>query len=179
MHSFLRPALSCSIALLEAKTKPRGGQWYENRISNSPVLKFFRDKRDTNIHKEPIHPQTHFKIGHTGNIYPSGNISIILRDKDGNIKQQYSSDKSDSKQKEPQIPAVKEIKYKFNDWGGGSEDVLTLCRMYVQELENVIKDGHNKGFITVYGRILTVHNTIYKAMFRPFQILASQKTLYF
>ena len=146
-------------ALREAETKPGGKQWYDNRISSSPVLKFFKDKRDINIHKEPIQPLVHFKIGPTGTIRPSGSISITAQDKDGNIKQQYSSDKPDPIQKESKAPEFKEIKYRFNDWGG-SEDVLTLCRMYVQELENVIKDGVNKGSITGQGRKPTAYNTM-------------------
>jgi hypothetical protein len=149
LSAFLSSARSILLyALREAETKPGGKQWYDNCISSSPILKFFRVERDINIHEEPIQPLAHSKIGSTGTIRPLGSISIIARDKDGNIKQQYSSDKSDPIQKESKAPEFKETKYRFNKWGG-SEDVLTLCRMYVQELKNVIKDGLNKGFITV------------------------------
>ena len=38
-------------------------------------------------------------------------------------------------------------RFKFDDWTG-NEDVLTLCQIYIQELDVVIKDGVAKGFIT-------------------------------
>jgi len=68
-------------------------------------------------------------------------------DKDRNIKQQYSSGAPEPMPKESETPAVMGIKYKFDDWVG-TEDILTLCQIYVQELENTTKDGVNKGFIT-------------------------------
>ena len=68
-------------------------------------------------------------------------------DKNRNIKQQYSSGVLEPMPKESETQAVMEIKYKFDDWVG-SEDILTLCQIYVQELENATKDGVNKGFIT-------------------------------
>lgn len=68
-------------------------------------------------------------------------------DKDRNIKQQYSSGAPEPMPKESETPAVMGIKYKFDDWVG-TEDILTLCQIYVQELENATKDGVNKGFIT-------------------------------
>jgi len=147
LSAFLSSARSVlQYALNEAKTKPGGQQWYDNRISASPVLKFFKDKRDVNIHTEPIQPQAHYKLELTETIHLSESVSITITDKDGNIKKQYSSSEPEPMPKEPETPAVMEIKYKFNDWVG-SEDVFALCQMYVQELENIVKDGVNKGFI--------------------------------
>lgn len=148
LSAFLSSARSIlQYALLEAETKPGGKWWYDNRISSSLILRFFKDKRDINIHKEPIHLLVYFKKIIEGMLRLSGSLSLIAYDKEGNIKQQYSSDKPEPTQKESQTSAVKEIKYKFNNWGG-REDVLTLCQSCIQELENVIKDGVNKGFIT-------------------------------
>ena len=149
LSAFLSSARSVLLyALDETKTKSGGQQWYDNCISASNILGFFRDKRDINIHTEPIQPQAHYKLELSETIHLSGSISITVTDKDGNIKQQYSSNKPEPlPKKESQTPAVMQIKYKFNGWVG-SEDVLTLCQMYIQELENLIKDGVNKGFIT-------------------------------
>jgi len=148
LSAFLSSARSVlQYALNEAKIKPRGQQWYDNRMSTSPVLKFFKDKRDINIHTEPIRPLAHYKSELTDTIHISDSVSITLRDKNGNIKQQYSSGQPEPIPKESETQAVMEIKYKFDDWVG-SEEILTLCQMYIQELENVIKDGVNKGFIT-------------------------------
>lgn len=76
----------------------------------------------------------------------SDSVFITVKDKDGNIKQEYSSDKSEPKPNKSETPAVLEVSYKFNDWVG-SEDILTLCQKYIQQLEDVIRDGISKGFI--------------------------------
>ena len=40
-----------------------------------------------------------------------------------------------------------EVKYLFDSWVG-NEDVLTLCKKYIQELEHAIQDGVSQGLIT-------------------------------
>jgi len=148
LSAFLSSARSVlQYALLEAETKLGGKRWYDNYMSSSRVLKFFKCERDINIHEEPIRLFAYFKKIIEGILRLSGSLSLIVYDKEGNIKQKYSSGKPDPTQKKPQTPIVKEIKYKFNNWDGG-EDVLMLCQSYLQELDNVIKDGVKKGFIT-------------------------------
>ncbi len=144
--------LSCArsvlqYALEEARSKPGGQQWHDNYISARTTLRFFRDKRDINIHIEPIKPLAHYNLTASETLHLSGSLSITVRDKDGNIKQQYSSNEPKPKPKKPETPAALEIKYKFDNWVG-SEDILTLCQMYIQELEDVIKDGVHRGFIS-------------------------------
>ena len=39
------------------------------------------------------------------------------------------------------------IEYRFGDWSG-SDDVISLSQMYIDELQLIINDGVNKGFIT-------------------------------
>jgi len=148
LSAFLSCARSVLLyALEEARPKPGGQQWYDNYISARTILKFFKDKRNINIHIEPIKPLAHYNLTLTNTIDLSASLSITVRDKDGNIKEQYSSDEPKPKPKKPETPGVLEIKYKFNDWVG-SEDILTLCQMYTQELEGIIKDGIHRGFIT-------------------------------
>ena len=128
-------------------TQSGGLQWYNNYITTICILRFFKDKRDINIHTEPIQLQSHAKLEFSETLHLSDSISITHTDEDGNIKQQYSSNKPEQLLKEPQAPAVMQIKYKFNDWVN-NDDVLTLCQLYIQELEILIKDGVKKGFIT-------------------------------
>ncbi len=147
LSAFLSAARSVlQYALEEAKTKPRGKQWYNNRISASSIIKFFKDKRDISIHTEPIQPQAHNKLTATDTLHFSDSVSITVTDKNGNIKSQYSSDEPETKPKEPETPTVLEIRHKFGDWVG-NEDVPTLCEIYVQKLEDVVEDGVRKGFI--------------------------------
>lgn len=148
LSAFLSSARSVlQYALNEAKTKQGGQQWYDNIISVSPVLKFFKDKRDIDIHIEPIRPEAHLTATLTKTLHLSDSVLVTVKDKEGNIKQQHSSDKPEPKPNKPETPAVLEVSYKFDDWGG-SEEVLTLCQRYIQQLEGVIKDGIAKGFVT-------------------------------
>lgn len=148
LSAFLSSARSVlQYALSEAEINPGGQQWYDDHISESPVLKFFKDKRDISIHIEPVEPVAQYRQTFATTLYLSPSLSVIVRDKDGNIKEQYSSDEPEPKPKQPPTPAVTEIRYRFADWSG-NEDVLTLCKKYIQELENIIKDGIRRGFIS-------------------------------
>jgi len=144
LSAFLSSARSVlQYALNEAQIKRRQS-WYDKCISNSIILTFFKEKRDINIHGEPIIPKAQHKLEYTLSLSLSLLTTLSAKDADGNIIQQSFSDEPESKSKEP---AVQEIRYTVADWKG-SEDVLTLCHKYIQELEHVVSDGVRKGVIT-------------------------------
>ncbi len=116
-------------------------QWYNNWISKSPVLKFFREKRNINIHEMPITPSKYYEVTLKETIYVSDSVIISSGDK----KISSQNNKSLPSKKDDHTPNVK-IMYKFSDWSG-DEDVLTLCRIYLQELEKFIDEGIKKGFL--------------------------------
>jgi hypothetical protein len=138
-------------ALKEAENKKGGRKWYNKCVMASPVLKFFKDKRDANIHIEPIQTQAHHSLRLAGVIAPSGLVSFVVFDQDGNIKQQIYANELERKLEDNQLMPEQlpshDVKYKFSDWNG-SEDVLMLCQTYIQELEQVVGDGIFKQFIT-------------------------------
>jgi len=143
LSAFLSSARSVlQYALSEAQRKRRQS-WYDQCISNSTILTFFKDTRDINIHIEPIIPKAQHKLEHTLSLSPSLLTTLSAKDADGNIIQQSFSDEPESKSKEP---AVQEIRYTVADWKG-SEDVLTLCHKYIQELEHVVSDGIRENVI--------------------------------
>ena len=127
--------------------KPGAKMWYDNLMSVSSTLKFFKRKRDFNIHVEPVHPSAHFQVTLTEKAGISESFSIVHRDKDGKIISKYSSEPPKPKPEKPETSVEHEVRYKFSDWTG-DEDVITLCEKYIQELEKAVKDGVSKGFIT-------------------------------
>ena len=150
LSAFLSAARSVlQYALEEARPKRGGLQWYNDCVSTSTISQFFRDKRDISIHTDPIRPRVDYDLTIKDTLHLSESLSIVVRDKYGNIKHQYSSGeaKRKPKPKQPGTPATLKIKHKFDDWSG-SQDILTLCQMYIQELEDIIKDGIRQGFIT-------------------------------
>jgi hypothetical protein len=133
-------------AFSEVEKNNEGKKWYESHVSASPTLRFFKGKRDINIHANPVSPIANYNATFKETLGLSDSVSVILRDKNGNIKQQYSSE-SHSKSEDIKGQATIQVKYEFDDWDG-NEDVLTLCQKYLQELERLVEDGVSKGFIT-------------------------------
>jgi hypothetical protein len=148
LSAFLSAARSVlQYALKESKTKTGGFQWFKEYMSKSPVLSFFKDKRNANIHAEPIKPTRHINVTITETIGISASVEVVLRDKNGNIKYQSPPPLPEESKPKPKIPPEITIQYKFDDWSG-NEDVITLSRMYLNELEPIVEDGIKKGFIS-------------------------------
>jgi hypothetical protein len=132
------------------KAKPGAKVWYGNLIANSPVLKFFKCKRNVNIHIEPVKPQADYLHEAFVTIEFSGSSEDEVRDKSGKVIAQGSSEKpklEPEKQKKEKVLTKDEVRYTFSDWPG-DEDVFTLCECYIQEIKKGIQDGVSKGFIT-------------------------------
>ncbi len=149
LSAFLSSARSAvAYARKEAKSKPKGQEWYDKIIGGSQILKFFRDKRDKDIHDEPVIPIAHHKLGLNVVSNTKAALQITVISKGGKIEKIPSAETAPGpKTNMPETPVDYETKYKFDDWQG-SEDVLDLCQKCVQELENVINAGVAKGFIT-------------------------------
>ena len=133
------------------EAQPRGRQWYNNHISNE-VLRFFKDKRNINIHTEPIQVNQNISMQLTEVIRISDSINIRINPTEKSI------DENSSGSSEPTSPSdispIIAYKFTFPDWNG-DEDVLQLCDKYLKELQRVITDGQDKGFLK-NNRILTI-----------------------
>jgi hypothetical protein len=132
-------------ALKEAKTKSGGQKWYENQVTSNKVVSFFKDKRDINIHVEPLLAKRHISLELSETIHIGEAVSIVVRDKEGNIKSQSISEF------QPCKSAIEKglisTKYSFDDWQG-NEDIINICEKYLKALEIIIKNGNNDGFLT-------------------------------
>ena len=147
LSAFLSAARSVlQYSLKEAQTKSGGQQWYEGHVTASRVLSFFKDKRDVNVHTKPIQISQHTSIELTEVIRVSESIHIKKFDQTGNLTGEYSSEPSQPPPA-PEIPPKGSHRFTFPDWSG-NEDVLQLCDLYLKELQRVVVDGQNKGFIT-------------------------------
>ena len=155
LSAFLSSSRSVLQYALEEAKNIKGGQiWYDSLMLNSPILRFFKDKRDINIHREPVLPAKNYTLTVTETILFSESVLITNTVKDEKTKEVSiaPNPKSEDKKGQP-TPATIQIKYIFDDWRG-NEDVLTLSQKYVQELENLVNDGMNKGFIKVKVKVL-------------------------
>jgi|SRR3989344_9591 len=144
LSAFLSASRSVLQYLLEEVKGETGGQyWYDNKISKSDILKFFKDKRDINIHKNPVEIKKGIGIKTQEKINISESVSIIVRDNKGNIKDKYFS-KSDPQKDNSKIASTIEIVYSFDNWSG-DENVLELSKKYLQELNKIVSERGNHG----------------------------------
>ena len=153
LSTFLTAARSIfQYSLEEAKSKNNGQLWYDNYISDDKILKFFKKKRDNNIHVSPIKSKREAGLTTSGELITTGSLSAKLIKANGciidlgELKSTKNNLSESNLNKEKSLPKIR-YKYLFNDWSG-NEDVLTLCKIYLKKLDYFIKEGINKGFIT-------------------------------
>jgi hypothetical protein len=147
LSAFLSSARSVlQYALEEAKQKANGQKWYKGQVSGNAVLKFFKDKRDLNIHAEPVRPSRHISVSDTAHISISESIRIEITQEDGTKE---IREHKEAPPKPSQIESSSEVKirYVLTDWVG-SEDAIELSRQYLTALESFVKAGTSSGYIS-------------------------------
>ncbi len=154
LSAFLSAARSVlQFACEEARTKSKGLYWYDTYVSKKLIISFFRDKRDFNIHQEPVKTRKDITLSLTEALSLSvsiGSIRIVHKDKNGNIiSESISENQSEPKPRKvkKQVPAKVTYRYSFDDWVG-NEDIPTLCQKYIDELKIITADGLKKGFLS-------------------------------
>ena len=141
LSAFLSAARSVlQYAYEEASGTSSGRQWYETEVSGEPILKFFKDKRNLNIHEEPIKPSRQIAISHTEHISISEAIRIEIRKEDGSIEVHEEKGELPSARPTETDETGVRIRYVFDDWLG-SEDVIDLSYQYLQALERFTQAG--------------------------------------
>lgn len=147
LSAFLSSARSVlQYALKEAQTKTGGQQWYDEQIGASNVLSFFKDKRDINIHTEPVKAHQHTTVELKATLHLSSSLSIKVFDAQGNLKSEYNEQPKPAPKQSDSSPKITH-RFTFPDWAGG-EDIPALCQLYIDELKRVVQDGLSKGFLT-------------------------------
>jgi hypothetical protein len=130
----------------EAITKPSGQAWYDGQVSGNPILKHFKDKRDINIHCEPVETNRQIEVTVTEHVNVSESLRIEIRREDGSVEvREHKDDPTPIKPHSDE--STIEIKYYFDDWSG-QEDVINLSESYLVALEGFVTDGQTKGFLT-------------------------------
>lgn len=138
--------------------KPEALDWYKD-VMKDPLLKFFRDVRDDNIHVEPVSIRKDINIMISEPVGLKEMASAKIKRADGRIELRENLIDTQPKSKKVKASVQSESTIKFDDWmeycqsekledWTGEEDVLTLCERYIQELEKVVKDGVSKRYIT-------------------------------
>jgi len=149
LSAFLSAARSVlQYACAEAKQTTGGQAWYEGRMSSDPILGWFRDKRDFNIHEAPVEPAAKATLEINETVSSGESFLVVLRDKDGNVVETRGTATPPPKVAAPTSTSSIRFTYFFIDWGGPDADVISLCAKYLSVLESIVEDGVAKGFIS-------------------------------
>jgi hypothetical protein len=132
-------------AFEEVKGKKGGQNWYDSQVSLHPTAKFFRNKRNLNIHVKPVKLKKNVTIKIVETLNVSGAVYIEIRNPNGKVVGRGESEER-PRQRAQTVPPETSYKYFFQDWRG-SEDVIELCQKYLVETKEFFKDGVDKGFL--------------------------------
>lgn len=150
-HHNLSAFLAASRSVLQyahkdAKERAGGPKWYRSQMKNSRVLTFFKDKRDINIHEQPIKAKQKIAVVIEERIYVSDALRVILKQKNGKVIGQYDSGEKMTAPNHNVSPPSATYEYFFSDWLG-EDDVITLCQQCLDEVKVLVGDGITKGHI--------------------------------
>ncbi|MCX5735664.1 MAG: hypothetical protein NTW68_15270 [candidate division NC10 bacterium] len=147
LSAFLSAARSVlQYAYDETGARLDGRQWYEKKVSGNVVLKFFKDKRDVNIHSEPVRLSREIAVSDTAHIGISESIRIEIQRSDGTVEIREHKEAPHPHEPQEEI-AETNIRYVFGDWSG-HEDVIDLSRQYLTALESFVAEGSRNGIIS-------------------------------
>jgi hypothetical protein len=130
----------------ETSKNPSAQSWYDGAVRVDPVLRYFKDKRDTSIHSEPVRPETQVSVKLSATLQPSSSLHLIKRDSSGRMVEERTV--TSAALPAPQGPSQPHISYvhRFPDWTG-PEDVLMLGERYLTSLKSFVDGGVAGGFI--------------------------------
>jgi hypothetical protein len=148
LSAFLSAARSVlQYAREEVRPKPGGLAWYDSHMANNKVLKFFKDKRDINIHVEPVVVRVDVGVQATERIRLSESVTIDIFEGGKLVDRRQSAPVELETESEPaDQPATTSRIYRFGDWSGG-EDVFQLSATYLNELKHVVAEGQQRAYL--------------------------------
>jgi len=127
--------------------KPEALKWYEASVRRSKVIRFGRIERDENIHWAPVIPKTHATVTQNEPIRTGESGAAILAREGRIVKKIPIGSDADGDDSAPPLFAEVSYTYTSERWKG-DENVLEVCRLYLDELKALVEGGVSKGYIT-------------------------------
>ncbi|MFN2453017.1 MAG: hypothetical protein ABR577_02225 [Pyrinomonadaceae bacterium] len=146
LSAFLSAARSVlQYALEEAKIMRGGEAWYSGQVNSSKVAKFFKDRRDINIHQKPIALSQSITIEEVLRVSESGSITKI--DEQDSVTTENFPPTTSFLAEDSQDGNSTKFSYSFPEWPS-TNDALSLCDIYLSELKAIVQNGINNKFLT-------------------------------
>ncbi len=149
LSAFLAAARSVlQYAHAEAKAKAGGQAWYDGQVASNPIVGFFKDKRNINIHVKPVEVRADIGIEITETLQLSEALTIEVFEEGRLVgRHRVESPRPAADQEVADRPAIIRSVYRFADWSG-PEDLIALSRTYLDQLASIVADGHARGLLT-------------------------------
>lgn len=150
LSAFLSAARSAlQYALEEARSKTGGQAWYDSAIGAYDITKFLKDKRDLSIHVKPVVPNKTTNVDITESVaVTDALVSITITRADGTVEKSESTESGKPRPSNSTASTSSVFsEFYFQDWSG-EEDVNTLCKQYLHQIEIIVSDGRKRGFLT-------------------------------
>jgi hypothetical protein len=148
LSAFLTAARSVlQYAERESRRRTGGQAWYDNAVSGHTLIAFFKEKRDTNIHAEPVVPSNDATVRIQAGLTLSGTLGMVHTNPQGEVLERRQPDQpTDFVPKAKRAVEVEYIYYFPQARHVG--DVLSACRDYLAELRALATDGLAKAMIS-------------------------------
>jgi hypothetical protein len=150
LSAFLSACRSCFQYICTLVEKTDGNtNWYNNKVANDPKIKFLKNKRDINTHKDIIRTRKDVHLMLTDTLHVNSvieSIHIRIFDNLGNLIGDRKSEGSPKHEKYKEIPPVTTSIYRFKDWNG-NESVLDLADYYLSMARGLIDATSKAGYI--------------------------------
>ena len=145
LSAFLSASRSVLQYALEESKKKGCQKWYDDAVSRSKVLQFFIDKRNVNIHEEPVNPSRDVTIAISEGVGVFSAVGeVFFNDKPVEMSR---FEEEPPPLKPPESRHKTTIRDYFNDWPG-PEDIFGLSHQYIEELESFVQSGIEQGYIS-------------------------------
>ena len=110
-------------------------------VKNESVVKLLFEKRNITIHRTDLSIRADLQASITEQVTISESVSVIVRDKDGNIKQQSNTKENDEQQAKHSESTIK-TKWFFEDHP--QTEVQDVCHILLEKMKDFVNKIHEK-----------------------------------
>ncbi len=138
LSAFLTAARSV-LQYLAVECNGTGQQaWYERKMAND-ILRFFRCRRNENIHRRPIESQRNITLEIEEAITVGEGLLIGRTDEHGNVVQHEGIGNPATELEPVPTNVERTFEYRFTNWSD-EKDVQTLCDKYLEALQSTLEE---------------------------------------
>lgn len=124
--------------------------WYQLKMRNSSILRFFRDERNSDIHATPVRPRGTATVN-IQEVVAIGDELVVISVENGRreviAQVGMTSESTDATPTDNSAPETT-FEYLFDNWTATNDpDVMRLCQQCIDEVDLVITEGIKHGYL--------------------------------